>query len=350
MSAEKTKDKDANEARNAGILRVATRGVAFGVFVLLVAGALVTSTESGLAVPDWPLSYGKVMPPMVGGILYEHGHRLVAAAVSALVGLEMAMLFFLERRKTVKRLGVAAFAAILMQALLGGLTVLLLLPPAISSAHAALAEIVFALTAVVALMCSRTWTTLTARPATTHEAASAPRPSPLPLEENPIFFEQSRTSARFDGVILATAAIYVQIVLGAVMRHTGAGLAIPDFPAVFGGLWPSADELQRRGVGLHLAHRVGAVVVLALVLAAVRALARLSAVNPVFAGFAAAWTGLVAIQILLGALSIWSRKAPPLTAAHLAGGALCWVVGVLATVSTGACRNRPNAVSSRIRA
>ncbi len=94
MSAEKTKGKAANEARKAGILRVATRSVAFGVFVLLVAGALVTSTESGLAVPDWPLSYGKVMPPMVGGIFYEHGHRLVAAAVSTLVGLELGALLF----------------------------------------------------------------------------------------------------------------------------------------------------------------------------------------------------------------------------------------------------------------
>jgi cytochrome c oxidase assembly protein subunit 15 len=340
MSAETTKDKDTHEARNAGILRVATRGVAFGVFLLLLAGALVTSTESGLAVPDWPLSYGKVMPPMVGGILYEHGHRLVAAAVSTLVGLELgALLFFLEGKRTVKLLAAAAFGAILLQAVLGGLTVLFLLPPAISSAHAALAEIVFALTAVVALMCSKTWTELTARPLS------------LSLEENPNISSKGVEAMRaFRRVILATAAIYVQIVLGAVIRHTGAGLAIPDFPAAFGGLWPSADELQRRGVGLHLAHRVGAVVVLALVLAAVRALGRLSAVNPVFAGFAAAWTGLVAIQILLGALSIWSRKSPPLTAAHLAGGALCWVTGVLATVCVGACRNLSNAVSSRSRA
>ena len=332
MSTEKTKEKGANEARNAGILRVATRSVAFAVFLLLVAGALVTSTESGLAVPDWPLSYGRVMPPMVGGILYEHGHRLIAAAVSTLVGLELgALLFFLEGKKAVKVLAAAAFAAILLQALLGGLTVLFLLPPAISSAHAALAEIVFALTAVVALMCSKTWTEL--------------------VEENPKISSKGVEAMRaFRWVILATAAIYVQIVLGAVMRHTGAGLAIPDFPGAFGGLWPSADELQRRGVGLHLAHRVGAVVVLALVLAAVRALARLSAVSPVFAGFAATWTGLVAIQILLGALSIWSKKAPPLTAAHLAGGALCWVTGVLATVSVGACRNLSNAISSRIRA
>ncbi|MGE5716369.1 MAG: COX15/CtaA family protein, partial [Acidobacteriota bacterium] len=101
---------------------------------------------------------------------------------------------------------------------------------------------------------------------------------------------------------------------------------------------------------LHLAHRIGAVVVLVLVLRAVRALARLSAMHPVFAEFAAAWTGLVTIQVLLGALSIWSRKAPPLTAAHLAGGALCWVTGVLALACLAGCRNRVNAVSSGVRA
>lgn len=307
-------------------LRVGTRTVAVCVFLLLVAGALVTSTESGLAVPDWPLSYGKVMPPMVGGILYEHGHRLIAAAVSTLVGLEMAMLFFFERRKTVKLLGIVAFVAILLQAVLGGLTVLLLLPPAISSAHAALAEIVFALTAVVALTCSRTWTDLTTGPL------------PLPLEEN-LSSNGANVSSAFRWTLAATAAIYVQIVLGAVMRHTGAGLAIPDFPTAFGGLLPSAADLARRGVPIHLAHRLGALVVLVLVAGAVRALARASATAPLFASLAAAWAGLVTIQMLLGALSVWSRKDPVLTTAHLATGALCWVTGVLALVCLGACRN-----------
>jgi cytochrome c oxidase assembly protein subunit 15 len=263
---------------------------------------------------------------MVGGILYEHGHRLIAAAVSTLVGLEMAMLFFFERRKTVKLLGIVAFVAILLQAVLGGLTVLLLLPPAISSAHAALAEIVFALTAVVALTCSRTWTDLTTGPL------------PLPLEEN-LSSNGANVSSAFRWTLAATAAIYVQIVLGAVMRHTGAGLAIPDFPTAFGGLLPSAADLARRGVPIHLAHRLGALVVLVLVAGAVRALARASAKAPLFASLAAAWAGLVTIQMLLGALSVWSRKDPVLTTAHLATGALCWVTGVLALVCLGACRN-----------
>ena len=321
-------------------LRVGTRTVASLVFLLLVAGALVTSTESGLAVPDWPLSYGKVMPPMVGGILFEHGHRLIAAAVSTLVGLEFGgIFFFLEgnwgkrEKKTLRILSGAAFGAILLQALLGGLTVILLLPPAISSAHAALAEIVFALTAVVALMCSTTWADLTTR----HLS--------LPFKEN-LFSDDAKAGSAFRWTLAATAAIYVQIVLGAVMRHTGAGLAIPDFPSVFGGLWPSTADMSRPGVFIHLAHRLGAFAVVILVALAVRALARASASSPVFANLAAIWTGLVAIQLLLGALSVWSRKAPPLTVAHLGIGALCWVTGVVAAVCLSACRNRPNAISS----
>jgi heme a synthase len=292
-------------------LRIGTRTVAGCVFLLLIAGALVTSTQSGLAVPDWPLSYGKVMPPMVGGILYEHGHRLVAAAVSTLVGLELgALLLLLKGRKTVKQLAALAFIAILLQALLGGLTVLFLLPPAVSSAHAALAEIVFALTAVVALMCSEGW------------------------EDLRISLKGEEARSAFRWVVLATAAVYLQIVVGAVMRHTGAGLAIPDFPTSFGGLLPSFEEISRPGVPIHLAHRLGALAVVVLVFLAARALSALP--GTVFPTLAAAWTGLVCLQAFLGASSIWSARAVPLTVAHLAMGALCWVTGVLASVALAA--------------
>jgi heme a synthase len=304
-------------------LRIGTQAVAACVFLLLIAGALVTSTQSGLAVPDWPLSYGQIMPPMVGGILYEHGHRLVAAAVSTLVGLEMATLLFLERRKTVRLLGVIAFGTILAQALLGGLTVLFLLPPAVSSAHAALAEIVFALTAVVAFMCSGTWRSLIARPA------------PPSLEENlRISSKNEEARSAFRWVVLASAAIYVQIVVGAVMRHTGAGLAIPDFPTSFGGLFPSFAELSRPGVPIHFAHRLGAAVVVVLVALAARAIATVP--RSLFPTLGAAWAGLVCLQAFLGASSVWSSKAVPLTVAHLAAGALCWVTGVLLAVGLGA--------------
>jgi cytochrome c oxidase assembly protein subunit 15 len=268
------------------------------------------------------------MPPMVGGILYEHGHRLVAAAVSTLVGLELgALLFLLKGRKTVKVLAAVAFGAILLQALLGGLTVLFLLPPAISSAHAALAEIVFALTAVVALMCSNTWQT--------ELAARAASPLTLPLEENPkISLNGEEARSAFRWVVLATAAVYLQIIVGAVMRHTGAGLAIPDFPTSFGGLLPTFEEISRPGVPIHLAHRLGALAVVVLVAFAARALSMLS--RPLFPILGAAWAGLVCLQAFLGASSIWSAKAVPLTVAHLAVGALCWMIGVLASVALAA--------------
>ncbi len=173
---------------------------------------------------------------MVGGILFEHGHRLVAAAVSTLVGLELgALLFLLKGRKTVKVLAAAAFVAILLQALLGGLTVLFLLPPAISSAHAALAEIVFALTAVVALMCSKTWKEISKREISSKvdaPQADLPRTEAAARPPSYSFEEDLRASSKgeearsaFRWVVAATAAIYLQILVGAVMRHTGAGLA-----------------------------------------------------------------------------------------------------------------------------
>src|ERR1700730_4331426 len=111
-------------------------GTACATLVLIVAGGLVTSTESGLSVPDWPLSYGRLMPPMVGGVFYEHGHRMVATAV----GLLTVVLAIWRRRPAprawVRRLGCAALAAVLAQVGLGGLTVIFLLPTAISVAHA----------------------------------------------------------------------------------------------------------------------------------------------------------------------------------------------------------------------
>src|ERR1700681_4778369 len=110
---------------------------------LVVAGASVTSKEAGLSVPDWPLSYGQVMPPMVGGVFFEHGHRMVATTVGMLT---IGLVIFLaraERRAWMRKLGWIALAAVVAQGVLGGLTVLLLLPPAVSISHACLAQLFF---------------------------------------------------------------------------------------------------------------------------------------------------------------------------------------------------------------
>jgi heme A synthase len=112
-------------------------------FLLIVAGGLVTSTGSGLAVPDWPLSYGTLFPPMVGGILYEHTHRVVAAFVGLLTAVLAAWLWKCEPRRWVRNLGFVSLAAVVLQGILGGLTVLYRLPTPISVIHACLAQTFF---------------------------------------------------------------------------------------------------------------------------------------------------------------------------------------------------------------
>ena len=174
----------------------ATVGAAF---LLLIAGGLVTSTDSGLAVPDWPLSYGKFFPPMVGGILYEHGHRMIAGVVALMIAGLAAWLWRVEPRRWVRRLGAAALGGVIAQALLGGLTVILLLPPAVSITHACLAQLVFCSLAGLALATSPAW----------HEAAAHPADS----------------ATRMQTALLASA-VCVQLILGALIRHTGQGLTL----------------------------------------------------------------------------------------------------------------------------
>src|SRR6187397_1684418 len=116
-------------------LRAFTKLVAFSTLFLIFAGAMVTSTGSGLAVPDWPLSYGMLMPPMVGGIFYEHGHRMIAATVGFLTVIQAIWLQRREPKRFLRALGWWSVGAVIAQGLLGGLTVKLLLPKSVSIAH-----------------------------------------------------------------------------------------------------------------------------------------------------------------------------------------------------------------------
>jgi len=131
--------------------------LAFCTLLLVVAGGMVTSRDAGLSVPDWPLSYGKLMPPMEGGILYEHGHRMVATTVGMLTIISMIWLLKVESRRWLRILGVVALLAVITQGVLGGLTVLYLLPWWISSAHASLAQLFFSTTVAIALFTSDWW-------------------------------------------------------------------------------------------------------------------------------------------------------------------------------------------------
>jgi cytochrome c oxidase assembly protein subunit 15 len=175
--------------------------------LLVVAGGLVTSNDAGLSVPDWPLSYGQLMPPMVGGVLYEHGHRMVATAVGLLtIGLVL-YLAFEERRRWLRFLGVAALLAVILQGVLGGLTVLYKLPKAVSVGHACLAELFFAATVAIALFTSRGWMAI-------------PRP-----------VEDTGSPPLFGLAVAAALALLGQTTLGAAARHQAMGLA----PHIAGG-------------------------------------------------------------------------------------------------------------------
>src|SRR5215470_11565395 len=224
--------------------------VAASTALLIFAGGLVTSTGSGLSVPDWPNTYGWFMwtfplTKMVGGIFYEHLHRLAASTVGFLIVVLAIWLWRAEPRRWVRRLGYLALAAVITQGILGGITVLWYLPDAISIAHASLAQIVFCLTTTIALVTSRGWMNRYANP----ESRTS----------NP----ESRRDTTFERLaIVTTAAIYVQIVIGATMRHTGAGLAIPDFPLSFGHVIPTHWEPK---IAVHFAHRAGAAAVTVLI-------------------------------------------------------------------------------------
>ena len=295
--------------------------MALATLFLIFAGGMVTSTGSGLAVPDWPLSYGMLFPPMVGGIFYEHGHRMIAGVVGLLIGGLAIWLLRSEPRRWVRRLGVAAALAVIVQALLGGLTVLLLLPDAVSISHAALAQIVFCLTVTIAVATSSGW-----RAAGETDEANAVTPTARTGDWIPSTADLA-TTARW--AAMTTALIYLQILLGAVMRHTGAGLAIPDFPLSYGRLIPASLV---GGIGIHFAHRVGALIVtLVVVLLALRVWRRHRRdgwlVRPV-----AALLVLVAIQIALGAMTIWTVKAPIPTSLHVACGAATLAMSLIVTL------------------
>ena len=131
--------------------------VAICTLFLVVAGGLVTSNDAGLSVPDWPLSYGKLMPPMEGGIRYEHGHRMVATTVGLLTIILAVWLWRSETRRWMRRLGLIALAAVIAQGLLGGATVIYMLPKPVSISHACLAQLFFSTTVLIALFTSAGW-------------------------------------------------------------------------------------------------------------------------------------------------------------------------------------------------
>jgi cytochrome c oxidase assembly protein subunit 15 len=281
--------------------------VATATFLLLIAGALVTSTGSGLSVPDWPLSYGTLFPRMEGGVLYEHGHRMIAGVVLILTTALCVGLRRSEKRPWVRALGLVAWLAVLVQAALGGLTVLLRLPTAVSVGHVALANLFFGLTTCLALVTSPAWRDAAA---TRHFGGASSL--------------RSLAAA-------ATAAIYAQILLGAVVRHGGAGLAIPDFPLAFGGIYP---HVVSPAIVIHYVHRLGAVVVLLVVIGLAAHVARRNGEERALRRPVFLLTGMLSLQLLLGALTIWTQRAVAVTAAHVVVGAAMLATSLVITVNS----------------
>jgi len=267
-------------------------------FFLLIAGALVTSNDAGLSVPDWPLSYGSLTPPMVGGIFYEHGHRVVASFVG-LLSMVLAVWLWrvasrLEpRRRWLRWLGVAALGAIVLQGVLGGLTVLFFLPPPVSSAHAALAQLFFTTVASIALFTSAWW------------------------ENEPVAPRRDFGSPSVHTLgVLTAGAVLVQLLLGAAFRHKAFGIVphLVGAVVVTGLIFWFAGALKRRFAGV----------------AELRLSARVLHI-------------LIGVQLLLGGAAYWSRlyAAPfpqpipvmvTLTVAHVVTGALVLVSTVLVTL------------------
>lgn len=270
--------------------------------LLLAAGALVTSTGSSLAVPDWPLAYGQVFPPMVGGILYEHGHRMVATAVGLLTILLLAALLWREPRPWVRWLGLAALLVVILQGVLGGLTVIFLLPKPISISHAVLAQLFFLLTIALVQVTSPHWRALV--------QGSAP-PSRLPL---------------LAGVL--ALLVLLTLVLGATVRHFNAGLAIPDFPLAYGRLIPPLGAFP---IAIHFAHRVVALLVTLGAAWAVLWVWRAYRDQRALMRPALAVILLLPLQILLGGAVVWSQRSVPITTLHLVNGAL--LLGATALLS-----------------
>ena len=312
--------------------------------LLILAGSLVTSHGAGLSVPDWPTSYGWNMftfPPSmwVANIFYEHGHRLIASAVGFLTIILAAWLWIAEPRRWLRWLAVAALGAIVAQGVLGGLTVLFFLPPAISTAHAGLAEIFFCLVVAIALFTSPGWVNgYDTRGGANSVAFGGPNRVTFggPNRVRPTYVGRALSgpaSTDDSGIrwiaTATTAVIYTQILLGATMRHTGAGLAIPDFPWMFGGVVPSHWDPK---IAVHFSHRAGAVVVAIGVLATCGYVWHRLRDRRELVRAATLLVALVGLQITLGAFNVLSRLDPWINSVHVVCGALVLTTSLALTL------------------
>ncbi len=295
---------------NKGVHRFALL-VACATFFLIIAGALVTSHDAGLATADWPLTEGRFLPKapslginsgvnMVGNLFWEHGHRMVATTVGILtIGL-LIFLLVKERRGWVKRLGWLALGGVIAQGLLGGLTVKLMLPLVVSAAHATLAQLFFCTTVSLAVFTSRSW-----------------------MAERETHEEQGSLGVRHV-CVAAAATIFLQLIIGATLRH-------------------SATWDKPLPTDLLLTHIGGAVAVTVLLGSAAIMILRRHPGESFLTRPAKVALALLAVQLFLGIAAFMTRLASPndpqplkpmvvITVAHVACGALVFATTIVLTL------------------
>jgi cytochrome c oxidase assembly protein subunit 15 len=307
---------------------------------------MVTSKGVGLAVPDWPTTFGYNMflfpiSKWVGGIFFEHTHRLIASTVGFMTIILAVWIWRADDRRWLRNLGFAALGAVIVQGILGGLRVTLL-KDEIGIFHACLAQAYLGMLVLITLATSQLWRGImvgTARCAV--RAPLATRPTSIP--RTPQRGVPARRLARV--VICTTVVIYCQLGLGATMRHQHRDLSILDFPAAYGSIIPDTSPIRLAEINrwrearalsdvtafhiwLQMTHRLVALVIAAGVIASLFVSRRTGPDAGLLSRFADIWFLLLACQVTLGAWVIWSNKAADIATAHVAVGASMLALGV----------------------
>ena len=266
---------------------------------LLYLGSYVHATGASLACPDWPTCFGTMMPEMTGGVFWEHLHRLWAGALVIFFTIAVILIRRAHpERIFLFRLGLAGIGLLIVQSVLGGITVLLLLPDAVSTSHLALAFLFLALVTTMLVLARQD------RDGYRGE-------------------EAGRRLVRRAGLVVS-GLVFAQSVVGALVRHTDAGMACPDVPLCLGRVIP---PLEYPSVQLHFLHRVLGVIVAAVALRyAWVVLSRTSVGAP--RGMAAALGAAAALQVLLGFVAVAARLDPPYVSLHTLLAAALLALGV----------------------
>ena len=277
-------------------------------FLLLVIGGTVNPTGSSLACPEPTfVCNGELFPPMVGGVFYEHGHRLAAMTVGLL---QIALTFLLLRRTPLKRLAWLLLAMVIVQGLLGAITVKYKLPWFVSTAHLLLGMSYFAMLIYTAF---RT------------------RPAPSALELSRHEKLRGDLGGARTWIAIACGTVFVQLLLGALVRHHGAAMVCLGVPTctIGGDWWPDAGVQH-----LHMIHRAfGVVVGIVTTIAAIVLYARAKA-WPQLRVLALAAPLLVIAQIVLGIYTVLTMRSVPVAVGHFAGAVSLWALWIAALLMT----------------